>query len=362
MLMILLDICSKFKIDTQQIISIKPYGSGHIHDTFKAITKGENDYLLQKVNPKVFANIPALQNNIERVINYMRTKSQDLNKTLQMLTCADGKSYFIDEKDDYWRVFVFIPNSKTYDRVISSDLAYEGGKAFGEFQKSLRNFPHEKLYETLPKFHNVDYRVELFESSVRRGVIDRVDRVKGEIEFVRSRAIRMKRILELGQQNKIPLRITHNDTKINNVLFDENDKAICVIDLDTVMPGYIHYDFGDAVRTGAASAQEDETDLDKMFIDLDLFKAYSQGFLEQTVEMLNETEIDELYFAPQLLTFIIALRFLTDYLDGDVYFKTNNEEHNLQRWFAQRKLLLSMEDNEGKMKQIVEYIVKKLKK
>ena len=360
--MILLDICSKFKIDTQQIISVKPYGSGHIHDTYKVITRRKCDYLLQKINSKIFSNIPAMQSNIGRILKYMKVENQNSANTLEMINCINGKSFFLDEKDDYWRVFVFIPKSKTYDRVISSDLAYEGGKAFGEFQKSLRNFPHEKLYETLPAFHNVDYRLALFESSVKRGVIDRVDRVKREIEFVRSRAIKMKRILELGQQNKISQRVTHNDTKINNVLFDENDKAICVIDLDTVMPGYIHYDFGDAIRTGASSAEEDETDLDKMFIDLDLFKAYSQGFLEQTVEMLNETEINELYFAPQLLTFIIALRFLTDYLDGDVYFKTNNEEHNLQRWFAQRKLLLSMEDNEGKMKQIVEHIVKKLKK
>jgi len=360
--MILLDICSKFKIDTPQIISVKPYGSGHIHDTFKVITRGKCDYLLQKINSKIFSNIPALQSNIENVINYIKAEDQDSANALEMINSISGKSFFLDENGDYWRIFVFVHKSKTYDRVITSDLAYEGGKAFGEFQKLLQKFPVEKLYETLPKFHNADYRLELFESSVKRGIRERVDRVKEEIEFVRSRAIKMKRILKLGQQNKIPLRVTHNDTKINNVLFDENDKAICVIDLDTVMPGYIHYDFGDAIRTGASSAEEDETDLDKMFIDLNLFKAYSQGFLEQTVEMLNETEINELYFAPQLLTFIIALRFLTDYLDGDVYFKTNNEEHNLQRWFAQRKLLLSMENNEGKMKQVVEHIVKKLTK
>ena len=355
-------IFSKFNTVTNQVVSIKPYGSGHIHDTYKVSTKGKNDYLLQKINHKVFTNIPALQSNIENVINYIKAEDQDSANALEMINSINGKSFFLDENGYYWRVFVFIPNSKTYNRVISSGLAYEGGKAFGKFQNSLRKFPLEKMHETLPKFHNVDYRLELFESSVKIGVRERVDRVKEEIEFVRSRASKMKRILELGQQNKIPLRVTHNDTKINNVLFDENDKAICVIDLDTVMPGYIHYDYGDAIRTGAASAQEDQTNLDKMYIDLDLFKSYSQGFLEQTVEMLNETEINELYFAPQLLTFIIALRFLTDYLNGDVYFKIFNEEHNLQRWFAQKKLLLSMEENENEMKQIIECIVKKLKK
>jgi len=355
-------IFSEFNTVTNQVVSIKPYGSGHIHDTFKVITQGRNDYLLQKINHKVFTNIPALQSNIENVINYIIAEDPDSANALEVINCINGKSFFLDENGDYWRIFVFIHKSKTYNRIITSGLAYEGGKAFGKFQNSLRKFPLEKLYETLPKFHNVDYRIELFESSLKTDIKNRVKGIEDEIEFVHSRASKMKRILELGQQNKIPLRITHNDTKINNILFNENDKAICVIDLDTVMPGYIHYDFGDAIRTGAASAREDETDLEKMYIDLDLFKSYSQGFLEQTVEMINETEINELYFAPQLLTFIIALRFLTDYLDEDVYFKTNNEEHNLQRWFAQKKLLLSMEENENEMKQIIERIVKKLKK
>ena len=269
--MILLNICSKFKIDIQQIISVKPYGSGHIHDTFKVSTKERNDYLLQKINTKVFTNIPALQSNIEKVINYIKAENQDSVNPLVMLSCVNGKSFFIDEKDDYWRCFVFIPKSKTYDRIISSDLAYEAGKAFGGFQNMLQKFPFEELHETLPKFHNINYRLSLFESSVKADIKKRLNSVENEIEFVRSRVTKMKRILELGQQNKIPLRVTHNDTKINNVLFDESDKAICVIDLDTVMPGYIHYDFGDAIRTGAASALEDETDLDKMYIDLDLF-------------------------------------------------------------------------------------------
>lgn len=354
--MIPLNICSRFNIDIHRIVSIKAYGSGHIHETYKVGTSNGDAYILQRINQQIFKDIPALQSNIEKVLDHM-AKSDIAETNLEMLRSTNDKTFFEDDHGEYWRVFIFIPNSKTYDRISSTSLAMEGGKAFGSFLNSLHNFNTEMLSETLPEFHHIESRINLFEQSVKKDKADRANLIHEELDFVRLRVLRMKRILELGKGKKIPLRITHNDTKINNVLFDKDDKAICVIDLDTVMPGYIHYDFGDAIRTGAASAAEDEADLSKMFINLKLFEAYSRGFLEQTIGFMNQTEIDELYFAPQLLTFIIALRFLTDYINGDIYFKVEHEAHNLQRWFAQKQLLISMEKNEAEMKQIIKNIV-----
>jgi len=348
-------------LSSEKLMSAETFGSGHIHKTYYVKTNSQQDYILQKINHKIFTNVQALQDNIEKVLDYLQKRKDNFHNSLKMILLKNGKSFYVDAQGNYWRAFVFIPDSITYDKITSSKLAYEGGKAFGSFLNSLRDFPVGTLNETLPNFHDLNFRLKQFEQSVNYNSNDRVKNIKNELEFIRLKAPKLKRIPELGKQDQIPLRITHNDTKINNVLFDKNDKAICVIDLDTIMPGYIHYDFGDAIRTGAASADEDELDIDKMFIDLELFESYSKGFLEQTVESLNQTEIDELYFAPQLLTFIIALRFLTDYLNGDVYFKVDHEKHNLQRWYAQKQLLLSMEKNEHRMQQIIKAIENNLK-
>lgn len=348
------------KLIGADIQSVERYGSGHIHQTYKVEASSGEVYILQKINCKIFTNIPVLQKNIQNVLNHIAQKGQSDN-SLKILTFKNEKSYFLDDLGNYWRLFNYIHNSKTYNKITSENLAYEAGKAYGSFLSSLNDLPVDSLHETIPDFHNLDYRLHLLEQSVKTDTKNRLSNIESELQFARIRSLKLRRILELGKENKIPLRVTHNDTKINNVLFNKDDKAICVIDLDTVMPGYIHYDFGDAIRTGAASADEDEAELCKMFIDLELFESYSKGFLEQTVEFLNQTEIDELYFAPQLLTFIIALRFLTDYLNGDVYFKIDHEKHNLQRWYAQKQLLLSMEENESEMQQIIKKIEKDLK-
>jgi thiamine kinase-like enzyme len=213
--------------------------------------------------------------------------------------------------------------------------------------------PAPPLHETIPWFHNIEKRLEAFTGKIKEDPIGRVEGVRAEIKLVLERAEEMKIILKLGDEGKIPLRITHNDTKFNNILLDENDKALCVIDLDTVMPGYVHYDFGDAIRTAANTASEDENELSKVKMDIKLFKAYAEGYLSETVGTLNDVEKEYLAFAPRLITYTIAVRFLTDYIDGDNYFKIHHKLHNLQRARAQLQLVLSMEEQYEEMRAII---------
>jgi Ser/Thr protein kinase RdoA (MazF antagonist) len=237
--------------------------------------------------------------------------------------------------------------------VDSPDKAFEGGKAIGRFQAMLSDMPGGPLFETIPWFHNIEKRLETFNNKIKENPAGRVGSVVKEIDQILNRAEEMKILLRLGREGKIPLRITHNDTKFNNILLDENDKALCVIDLDTVMPGYIHYDFGDAIRTAANTASEDEDDLSKIKMDINLFKAYAEGYLSETVETLNDVEKEFLAFAPGLITYTIAVRFLTDFIDGDNYFKIHHELHNLQRARAQLKLVMSMEEQYEDMRRII---------
>jgi Ser/Thr protein kinase RdoA (MazF antagonist) len=250
-------------------------------------------------------------------------------------------------------MYIFISNHHSYNVVDSPDKAFEGGKAIGRFQAMLSDMPGGPLFETIPWFHNIEKRLQTFNSKIKENPVGRVDSVREEIDQVLNRAEEMKIILKLGKEGKIPLRITHNDTKFNNILLDENDKALCVIDLDTVMPGYIHYDFGDAIRTAANTASEDEMDLSRVSMDINLFKAYAEGYLSETVDTLNDTEKEFLAFAPKLITYTIAVRFLTDFIDGDNYFKIHHEFHNLQRARAQLRLVMSMEEQYEDMKRII---------
>jgi len=241
--------------------------------------------------------------------------------------------------------------------VDSPEKAFQGGRAFGRFQRFLDDLNAEALIETIPDFHNIESRLASFRETVEKNPVGRKKDVEKEIAFIEKRADEMKTILILGREGNIPLRITHNDTKFNNVLLDRNDRALCVIDLDTVMPGFVHYDFGDAIRTGASTAAEDEEDLSKVSIDPDLFRGFARGFLEQTGEILNRTEIDHLAFSARFMTCIIGLRFLSDHIDGDNYFKIHHSNHNLQRARAQFRLLETMEENREKMQKIIEEAV-----
>lgn len=342
----------------------KSYGSGHIHDTFLIHTgEGTRDYLLQKINHDVFRNILQLMSNIEKVTKHiqrkirMRSKSRSSSTCLTYIPTKNGKYYHLDSNGDYWRVSVFIPDSRSYDVIDSPERAYEGGQAFGRFLTELTDLPVDQLYETIPDFHNIEKRLETFYMTVREDPLQRVKEALREIEFVVTRAEEMKCINRLGEEGKIPRRITHNDTKFNNILFDSDDNFLCVIDLDTVMPGYIHFDFGDAIRTAANTGAEDEKDLSKISMDIRLYKAFSKGFLEETKAFLTKKEVEYLPFSAKLLTFMNGLRFLTDFIDGDKYYKIHHASHNLQRAKAQFMLLRSMDEQYGEMQAILEKII-----
>jgi hypothetical protein len=334
-----------------------PYGSGHIHDTFLAETgEAANDnYILQRLNNKVFRNIPALQDNIERVTGHLRKKllatqgSNPKRESLTLIPAKDGKSWITDESGAFWRMYIFITDHKSYNIVDNPSKAFEGGKAIGKFQAMLSDLGGKPLNETIPWFHDIEKRLEAFHNKMKEDPAGRVKQLRAEIRETDSRADEMMTILNLGREGKIPRRITHNDTKFNNILLDQNDKALCVIDLDTVMPGYVHYDFGDAIRTAANTAAEDEADLEKVSMDMELFRAYAWGYLDETRTTLNEAEKTWLAFAPKLITYTIAVRFLTDYIDGDNYFKIHHPDHNLQRARAQFRLLASMEEQYREM-------------
>jgi len=339
----------------------EPYGSGHIHDTFRIETaeKDKDDYILQRLNNKIFKNIPELQQNIERVTIHLRNKLEQIpgsdtkRECLCLIPSHDGKSWIIDKDGNYWRMYIFISNHRSYNIVDSPDKAFEGGKAIGRFQAMLSDMPGGPLFETIPSFHNIEKRLNTLTHKINEDPVGRADSVAEEIKQVHKRAEDMKIILKLGLAGKIPLRITHNDTKFNNILLDEYDKALCVIDLDTVMPGYVHYDFGDAIRTATNTASEDETDLSKIRMDINLFRAYSEGYLSETGDTLNDVEKEFLAFAPHLITYTIAVRFLTDYIDGDNYFKIHHKHHNLQRARAQLRLVSSMEEQYEEMRSII---------
>jgi len=227
----------------------------------------------------------------------------------------------------------------------------------GKFLGDLDGFPVDSISITLPGFHDLGKRLEQFEKALQSDSASRISEIKNEVGFVRQGAEKLLQQFSAETTNSLPRRITHNDPKFNNILFDPKGKSICIIDLDTVMPGFVFHDFGDAIRTGAASSIEDEPDTQEMFIDLELFAAYAEGFLQQMRHILTTTEISTLSLAPQYMTFIIGLRFLTDFINGDIYFKTAHPRHNLQRWYAQKALLLSMEKSEQKMAEIIQQII-----
>ncbi|HKJ41642.1 MAG TPA: aminoglycoside phosphotransferase family protein [Sunxiuqinia sp.] len=360
----ILNITFNFEIEGA-IQSIESYGSGHIHETYRLKNRNPdmNDYILQKINTHIFGNVPKLMGNIEYVTEHLRRKLRKIQganpekEVLTLVATNSGNSFYKHPDGSYWRMYIFLKGTRSYDLVSTEQQALEGGRAYGRFQALLADLDTTPLFEILPDFHNLDYRINLLNEAIENDPCNRLNEVNEEIEFVKARIVRMKTVLNMGQAGQLPLKTTHNDTKFNNVLLDQNDKAQCVIDLDTVMPGYVAYDFGDAIRTIVNTAAEDEKDLDKIGVNMQLFEAFARGFLQEAVDDLTPDEIESLAYGSLLLPYMIGVRFLTDYLDGDNYFKIHFPGHNLQRARAQFQLTKKLEEQFPRMQTIIKQIV-----
>jgi len=343
----LFNICNQF-LSTENITSVSPHGEGHIHETYLVETKDHDpDYILQKLNHFVFRNIPGMMENIEAVTRHIRSKLTGLpghNPDLESLTLVyskNGQSYYLDENEVYWRMYVFIPDTFSLQKIAEPEQAFEAGKAIGFFQAMLTDLD-ARLVDTIPDFHNIDFRISQYDQAKSADTAGRVALVPDNILFVEQRFGQMKSYYA-SLKEKAVVRATHNDTKVNNVLFDRNNKAQCLIDLDTVMPAYVHFDYGDALRTMANTALEDERDLGKVLFNEEVYQAFTKGYLQEAGSFLNQQELELLPYAPIYLTFIIGLRFLTDYLSGDVYYRIHHPDHNLDRAKVQFKLVEEME-------------------
>lgn len=360
-------IISKFSIGGGSY-SFKPFGSGHINDTYlvydhktESACKNEglhDKYLLQRINHEVFKDVKGLMQNMHLVTSDLKKKlscaDEEIFTTVSIIPTHQGDLFYKDDQGSYWRVQTFIPNSISYDRVTSEKQAFEAGYAFGMFQRLLSDMDVSSLKETIPDFHNMEYRFSNLQKAIQRDIVGRKSSVTEEINFAMQRKASMENLYQKVRNGEVPIRITHNDTKFNNVLLDqETQKAICIIDLDTVMPGVVWYDFGDSIRTIVNTAEEDEADVDKVEVDISYFNAFSQGYLKETAPFLTSLEVDQLAFSSQYMTFIMGLRFLTDYISGDVYYKTKHEHHNLQRARAQFRLVSRMEKKAQEMQDMV---------
>ncbi|MBQ8783212.1 MAG: aminoglycoside phosphotransferase family protein [Clostridia bacterium] len=346
-------ILSQFPFEGK-LIEIQPINEGLINTTLVA-DFGEKKYVIQKINTNVFKNPDNLMDNIVSVTEYLKKSIEAEGgnadrQTLRFLKTVDGKPFYIDEDGECWRSYVYLDNSYTISSGCSLDEIYEAARAFGKFQYLLGDFPGNELFETIPNFHHTPTRYDNLMKAVEENKAGRLDEVQEEINFFKDRKHNTSVVTSLLKSGELPVRVTHNDTKINNVLFDgDTKKAICVIDLDTIMPGSSLYDFGDGIRTSATFGEED--DEENIGLNVEAFEAYVKGFLDGTDGKLFPKEIELLPFSVILLTQEVAMRFLTDYLDGDVYFKTSFDKHNLVRTRAQIKLI---KDVESKMPQLIE--------
>lgn len=339
-----------------EIANIYPYGEGHINSTYKVDMKDGKSYVLQKINTSIFKDYVGVINNILLVTDYLRgiirrNGGEVDRETMTLLPTIDGKYYYVDENGDCYRVYLFIEGSKCYQTATSKELLASSGKAFGKFMADLDGFDATKLADILPHFHETPVRYENFEKAVKADVKGRLSRVENEVGFYRARKDFYYTITDLLSQKKIPTRVTHNDTKLNNILFDEKtDEALCVIDLDTIMAGSLLYDFGDSVRFGCSTAKEDEVDKDKIHFDMSLYESYLKGYLEGAGDKITKEEVDNLHNGAIMMTLECGMRFLTDYLEGDTYFKTAYPEHNLVRATSQMLLAKEMEERSAEMK------------
>lgn len=357
------EIAAQFDV-AARFVDAMPYGSGHINDTFLSRWDQHGRcvrHIIQRINHNVFKSPEKLMENVDRVTRHVRLKLEagggaDIEREcLSIQRTVQGTLVHRDDQGDYWRMYSFIEGTRTYDLCSAPHLAYEASKAFGRFQRHLADLPGDRLHDTIPFFHHTPRRLDGLEQAVRQDQHGRCANAKDAIDFVFARAGFASIVTDRLDSGRLPERITHNDTKLNNVLMDEQtERAVCVIDLDTVMNGSVLYDFGDMVRTCGRTSAEDERDLDKVQFDLDAFEALARGYLEGAAGFLTPGEVELLVAAGRLITLTIGIRFLTDYLSGDVYFKTHREGHNLDRARVHFKLIAEMETLEDRMQALVD--------
>ncbi|MEI7879603.1 MAG: aminoglycoside phosphotransferase family protein [bacterium] len=345
------------------MIDAKPHGTGHINDTFKvtfSMAGAPVHYLLQRINHGIFKDPVALMDNILRVTNHLRMKMSrggiaDVTRhSLCVVMTRNAKTCYNDHEGNWWRMYLFVEGAVTYDKVESVRQAYEAARAYARFQLGLADLPPPRLHETIPDFHNTTMRLKTLQDVIQSDPCNRAAEVKEQIAFVERRTAMCGRLLDRFAKGEIPERITHNDTKFNNVMLDEKTwEGVCVVDLDTVMPGLALYDFGDMVRSATASANEDEQDMRKVRMRMEMFEALARGYLSEASAFLNPAELEELVFSARLITLEIGMRFLTDYLQGDTYFKIKRPSHNIDRCRGQFKMVESMEAQEDAMERVV---------
>jgi Ser/Thr protein kinase RdoA (MazF antagonist) len=344
-----------------EVQGLTPHGGGHINDTFLVTCQAQGSlarYILQHINRHVFRDPIAVMQNVERVTAHLAAQAagqpDSARRALRLVPTRDGHKWHVDAQGETWRAYRFIENARTYETATSAEQAFQAARAFGNFQQQLSSLPPPRLHETIPDFHNTPKRFAALEQAIAADVAGRSALTKPEIDFARAR----QSIAGILLDADLPERITHNDTKFNNVLLDDKTgEAVCVIDLDTVMPGLALYDFGDMVRTTTSPAKEDEQDLSQVNMQFPMFEALVRGYLESAGAFLTVAERQFLAFSGKLITFEIGIRFLTDYLAGDTYFKVHREGHNLDRCRTQFKLVESIEQQEERMNRLVESIV-----
>ena len=354
----LLSIVSHFQMQGT-VREIKPLGSGLINDTYKVTTVEADalDYVLQRINHAIFQNVEMLQSNIEAVTGHIRKKLEEKGeadverKVLHFIPTAEGKTYWYDG-ENYWRIMTFIPRAKTYETV-NPEYSYYAGAAFGNFQAMLADIP-DTLGETIPDFHNMEFRLKQLRDAVAADAAGRVQEVRYFLDEIEKRADEMCKAERLFREGRLPKRVCHCDTKVNNMMFDEDGTVLCVIDLDTVMPSFVFSDYGDFLRSGANTGLEDDKNPDNVNFNMEIFRAFTKGYLESGKSFLLPIEIENLPYAAALFPYMQCVRFLADYINGDTYYKIQYPEHNLVRTKAQFKLLQSVEEHTPEMKKFID--------
>ncbi len=347
------EIVNRFVLDGTPVASVL-FGSGHINQTYLVVTNRPHLYILQDVNTQTFPDAHGLMRNVILVTEHIRKKVKDPRRVLQLVPTLDGSRYIIEGENRLWRMYEYVTGSFCLQQVGSADDFLRAGQAFGQFQRQLADFPAEQLVEVIPDFHHTPKRYQALHHAIEEDRMNRAQGVREEISFFLEREESAGELIRLKEWGELPQRVTHNDTKLNNVMFDEQTREpLCIVDLDTVMPGLAAYDYGDAIRFGASEAAEDEKDLSRVRMSLDLYRAFSAGFLSVCRDSLLPLERETLPEGARLMTLECGVRFLTDYLQGDTYFHIARPEHNLDRARTQMILVRDMERKWPQMKDII---------